>query len=178
MALIECGECGHKVSTKAQSCPSCGCLVSNEEKELLHQALFERIEKEEQETIQQAIGKLIAIVALIVLSFIFWDEIVENIIDPTVDSIHDTFASGVEDSIEELLSSRLIPVKEIIDIDIPFMFWFGDPVTASVLFISNSGNEQRISVELVPHGSFFLSGDDGWRYELSIPISEAIKSWL
>ena len=177
MALLNCDECGHLVSTKAKSCPSCGCLVSNEEQELLQQALCERIEKEEQETNQKAIGNLIAI-ALIVLGFIFWDEIVENIIDPTVDSIHDTFASGVEDSIEELLSSKLIPVKEIIDIDIPLMFWFGDPVTASVLFISNSGNEERISVELVPHGSVFFSGDGGWRYELSVPISEAIRSWL
>lgn len=28
MALIECSECGHQVSDKASSCPSCGAPIS------------------------------------------------------------------------------------------------------------------------------------------------------
>lgn len=27
MALINCRECGHQVSTKAQQCPSCGAVI-------------------------------------------------------------------------------------------------------------------------------------------------------
>ena len=30
MALIECRECGHEVSTKAKSCPNCGAIQKNE----------------------------------------------------------------------------------------------------------------------------------------------------
>lgn len=36
-----------------------------------------------------------------------------------MDSVHETFASDVENSVEELLSRKLIPVKEVVDTDIP-----------------------------------------------------------
>ena len=34
MALIECTECGHKVSDKAETCPSCGYKVSDIKKDM------------------------------------------------------------------------------------------------------------------------------------------------
>jgi hypothetical protein len=34
MALVKCSECGHRVSDKAKSCPSCGASFDNSGEEL------------------------------------------------------------------------------------------------------------------------------------------------
>lgn len=34
MALINCSECGKKISDKANACPNCGCPISNNSKEI------------------------------------------------------------------------------------------------------------------------------------------------
>ena len=47
MALIKCSECGKEISSKATTCPNCGCPNNIKSKELFKEKEYKELTKEE-----------------------------------------------------------------------------------------------------------------------------------
>ncbi|MBQ9198578.1 MAG: zinc ribbon domain-containing protein [Lachnospiraceae bacterium] len=89
MALIECPECGKKISDKAMTCPSCGCpiissdinkqMTDNDNETIQQKEYFEHTKNKSEQSKKRIIVLLIVLVVVSITTFFVKKKIEDNI---------------------------------------------------------------------------------------------------